>query len=174
MGEFISEEYFRKFVTFMRWIHYGVILFIIFSHLVWPTTVVHVVSWDQLRALNYETGDMPESLKQLAGIPIQIEGFMVPLELGPDISSVTTFILVPDPLACLHVPPPPPNQMIYVEMSQDVSLDMDARGIRVTGTLHIPEPTAAYGGFSFSIDGQTAEAVDIEYDDPWELYPFME
>ena len=43
---------------------------------------------------------------------IKMPGFIVPLEMGS--SGVTEFILVPYVGACIHTPPPPPNQLVFV------------------------------------------------------------
>ena len=42
---------------------------------------------------------------------------MVPLE--DDLDVVTEFLLVPYAGACIHVPPPPPNQIVYVKMDKN-------------------------------------------------------
>ena len=41
-------------------------------------------------------------------------GYLLPLEL--DGTRVTEFFLVPYVGACIHVPPPPPNQIVLVKM----------------------------------------------------------
>jgi uncharacterized protein len=48
----------------------------------------------------------------LVGQPVRIPGFVVPLETGPD--GLKEFLLVPYFGACIHSPPPPSNQVIYV------------------------------------------------------------
>ena len=51
---------------------------------------------------------------------IRIPGFIVPLE-GED-QTITEFFIVPFFGACLHLPPPPPNQIIHVKYEQGVEL----------------------------------------------------
>jgi hypothetical protein len=46
----------------------------------------------------------------------------VPLEYNDD-QLITEFFLVPYFGACIHVPPPPPNQIIYVKYSEGLLLD---------------------------------------------------
>lgn len=48
------------------------------------------------------------------GTRVRIPGYMLPLEREE--SKVTRFLLVPWVGACIHTPPPPPNQMIHVEV----------------------------------------------------------
>ena len=45
---------------------------------------------------------------------IRIPAFIVPLAFN-DAQMITTFFLVPFFGACLHMPPPPPNQIIFAE-----------------------------------------------------------
>ena len=48
----------------------------------------------------------------LHGMNVRIPGFVIPIELDAD--GVTEFVLVPYVGACIHTPPPPPNQLILV------------------------------------------------------------
>lgn len=48
----------------------------------------------------------------LHGAYVRIPGFIIPLELGAE--GVTEFMLVPYVGACIHTPPPPPNQLVLV------------------------------------------------------------
>ena len=51
---------------------------------------------------------------------VRIPGFIVPLEY--DEQTVTSFLLVPYFGACLHMPPPPPNQIILVDAPEGVQM----------------------------------------------------
>lgn len=51
---------------------------------------------------------------EMNGQDVRIPGFIVPLEFSDD-QVITEFFLVPFFGACIHVPPPPPNQIIYVK-----------------------------------------------------------
>jgi hypothetical protein len=46
------------------------------------------------------------------GLVIRLPGFIVPIDYSG--SGVTAFILVPFVGACVHVPPPPANQLVFV------------------------------------------------------------
>jgi hypothetical protein len=56
------------------------------------------------------------------GAKVRIPGFIVPLEFDEQ-QTVTQFFLVPYFGACLHMPPPPPNQIILVDSSQGIQLE---------------------------------------------------
>ena len=49
----------------------------------------------------------------LNGAFIRMPGYIVPLEIGTE--GVSEFLLVPYVGACVHVPPPPANQLVYVK-----------------------------------------------------------
>ncbi len=48
----------------------------------------------------------------LDGAYIKMPGFIIPIDLST--SGVTSFVLVPYVGACIHTPPPPPNQLVFV------------------------------------------------------------
>lgn len=80
--------------------------------------------------------------------PIKIPAFIVPLEFDDD-QSVTQFFMVPFFGACLHLPPPPPNQTIFVHYPQGLKLESlyDAywiSGIVKTSLVENDTATAAY------------------------------
>jgi len=62
---------------------------------------------------------------------IRIPGYIVPLEF--DGAGVTSFILVPYVGACIHVPPPPPNQLIFVTTDRPYDSAGLFEAIYVTG-----------------------------------------
>jgi hypothetical protein len=55
-------------------------------------------------------------VKALNGQQVRIPGYFLPLELSD--TKVTEFLLVPYIGACIHVPPPPPNQIVHVRTPQ--------------------------------------------------------
>lgn len=65
---------------------------------------------------------------------VRLPGFIVPLEFDEN-QNVTSFFLVPYFGACIHVPPPPPNQIIYVTEAKNLTADMMYTPFWITGTL---------------------------------------
>jgi len=61
-------------------------------------------------------------IPEMDGQDVRIPGFMVPLEFEQN-KAITEFFLVPYFGACIHVPPPPPNQILYV--TSDTPLDIE-------------------------------------------------
>lgn len=64
---------------------------------------------------------------------VKIPGFVVPLEGTPE--HTTEFLLVPYFGACIHVPPPASNQIVYVTFEEGIPLDNIYDAIWVTGEL---------------------------------------
>lgn len=60
-------------------------------------------------------------IDEMDGQSIRIPGFIVPLEFD-DEQTITQFFLVPFFGACIHVPPPPPNQIILVNYPKGLKL----------------------------------------------------
>ncbi len=56
---------------------------------------------------------------EMDGEKIRLAGFIVPLDFN-DQQKLTEFFLVPYFGACIHVPPPPPNQIIYISYPQGI------------------------------------------------------
>lgn len=67
---------------------------------------------------------------------IRIPGFIVPLTSNAE-QNVTEFFIVPYFGACLHMPPPPPNQIIYSTSKQGIKLDSLYEPFWFEGTLVI-------------------------------------
>ena len=122
------------------------------------------LSWTTMKQLNYETGEMSESLLNVSDQLVEVKGFIVPLEMDEYLNTVKEFFLVPDPMACIHVPPPPPNQIIYIRMKKRIPLDMDYRGVAIQGTLRFSHSSNGIHGYE--MDGISAKEADVEYDDP--------
>jgi hypothetical protein len=65
---------------------------------------------------------------------VKLPGFIVPLQTAAD-GRVTEFFLVPYFGACIHVPPPPPNQIVLVRYTKGFPLQDLYAPIWIEGTL---------------------------------------
>ncbi len=59
--------------------------------------------------------------RELDGESVRMPGYLLPLEFEGD--KVTEFFLVPYVGACIHTPPPPPNQIVYVKTEEAYTMD---------------------------------------------------
>ncbi len=57
------------------------------------------------------------TVKTYHGRKIKLPGYIVPVDYNKQ-GKITVFYLVPYFGACLHLPPPPPNQIVYVRYPQ--------------------------------------------------------
>ena len=88
------------------------------------------------------------------GQAIRLPGFIVPLEFGEDQQQVTKFFLVPYFGACIHLPPPPPNQIIYAEYDKGFKLDSLYEPFWLSGTLSttLIENDMATAAYTIKVD----------------------
>ena len=104
---------------------------------------------------------LPESIREgrivpeFGGRQIQLSGFVVPLEFD-DSKLVTEFFLVPYFGACIHIPPPPPNQLIHVTYPEGIQVDVLYDPYRIKGTLRIERVSNDVGEASYTM---TADSV---------------
>ena len=112
------------------------------------------VGWSTLKTLT--TAAKASPARALDRKTVAIPGFMVPLE--DDADQVTEFLLVPFSGACIHVPPPPPNQMVFVKLRGGRKAAMSfTQPIMVSGQLHVDTVQSPYGDVSFSMDGDSVK-----------------
>jgi len=107
--------------------------------------------WKQLQSLNTISGNIPDELRPLNGTTIKIPGFIIPLEDNQDF--VEEFLFVPSPMACIHVPPPPPNQIIHVKMASGKKAKMTYGPVWLTGKFVISENSGKKVKASFEMIG---------------------
>lgn len=91
-----------------------------------------IISHDQIRQTPAPEGFAPVRA-ELDGKLVRIPGFVVPLDFGSE--GVTTFLLVPYVGACIHVPPPPSNQLILVNTETPQAFGGLFEPVTVTGVL---------------------------------------
>jgi hypothetical protein len=112
------------------------------------------VDWRLLGQLDFEKGTAPDTLRKLDGKRVSVPGFIVPLDDADETGA--EFLLVPYYGACVHTPPPPPNQMAFVRMAGGKQIKLalfDA--VWMEGTLRIVNYDSPYGSVGFTIEGQS-------------------
>lgn len=103
-----------------------------------------------MQVMNWEVNEA------LDGQAVRLPGFIVPLEMDQE-GRVTEFFLVPYFGACIHVPPPPPNQMVYVIMDRGISLDSMYSAYWITGTMATKQRDTSLGAAAYTLAGTLAE-----------------
>ena len=99
--------------------------------------------------------DMPNApvVQSLDGQNIRLPGYIVPLEVSEE-GRTTDFLLVPYFGACIHVPPPPSNQIVHVKSELGVKLDELYQPYWVEGPLQVKQSTSelADAGYQMEAD----------------------
>jgi hypothetical protein len=92
----------------------------------------------------------------LDGAYIKIPGFIIPIDLLT--TGVTSFVLVPYVGACLHVPPPPPNQLVFVTTETPWPSDNLWDAVWVTGQIQHEIQTTEIAEIGYAL---RADAMEI-------------
>ncbi|MBC7713754.1 MAG: DUF3299 domain-containing protein [Rhizobacter sp.] len=97
------------------------------------------VTWETLKTLDFDMKTKkniikPELQKNL-GKEVTIKGFMMPLDY--DAKEVVEFLFMPYVPACMHVPPPPANQLILVKMKKGSKVKPSFYPIELSGKLAV-------------------------------------
>lgn len=97
------------------------------------------VSWETLKTLDLDPKTkalvIKDDLKKVLGKEVTIKGFMMPLDY--DAKTVVEFLFMPYVPACMHVPPPPPNQLVLVKMAKGSKIQPSFYPIELTGKLSV-------------------------------------
>lgn len=73
-------------------------------------------------------------IEAMDGEAVKVPGFVVPVDFDDD-QTITKFFLVPYFGACIHEPPPPPNQIIYVDYPKGIRVNALYDAFWVSGVI---------------------------------------
>jgi len=90
-------------------------------------------------------------VKELNGQRVRIPGYVVPFDFNAD-AEHTEFLLVPYFGACLHTPPPPPNQIIFVKADIAAKIDNIYDPVWLEGTLKTGEFLNELGDSAYELN----------------------
>jgi len=112
-----------------------------------------------------ETGSLADAqigtfntLPGLDGEAVRLPGFVVPLDFEQGRTS--RFLLVPYYGACIHVPPPPPNQTLYVVTEEPVAFGRLSQAVWVQGELETGRFRSEMGAAAYSLRLEAIEPYD--------------
>ncbi|MCV6585570.1 MAG: DUF3299 domain-containing protein [Marinibacterium sp.] len=89
------------------------------------------------------------------GRQVRIPGYVVPLDY--DGTGVSSLLLVPYVGACIHVPPPPPNQLIFVTTAEPYEFRGLFEPVFVTGTFASRASATQLAEVGYSIEADLIE-----------------
>lgn len=82
-----------------------------------------------------QTGSF-KTIPELNGLKVKIAGYIVPVEVDAD-NQMSEFFIVPYFGACIHVPPPPPNQIILARLAKPIAVTEIYDAYWIEGTLNV-------------------------------------
>ncbi|WP_301721616.1 DUF3299 domain-containing protein [Pseudidiomarina terrestris] len=89
----------------------------------------------------------------LDGQKVRIPGFVV--QLQAEDSKVTEFLLVPYEGACIHVPPPPPNQVLLVTYPEGYPIRQAFNPVWVEGTIKVERADGELAVVGYQLEAAT-------------------
>lgn len=98
-------------------------------------------------------------VEELDGEKVRIPGFAVPFEFGAD-ARITEFLLVPYYGACIHAPPPPPNQTVYVKLDDPIRLRDLSQAVWVYGELETSTASTELADAAYTLSMTDMEDYD--------------
>jgi uncharacterized protein len=107
-----------------------------------------------------EVWDSAPANPALVGQAVRIPGFVVPLEDSKE--GMKEFLLVPYFGACVHSPPPPSNQIIFVKPKTPAKGLRSMDTVWISGVLATERTDSYMGASSYRIDAQTV----LPYEEP--------
>ncbi len=91
-----------------------------------------------------------ETVPELDGLKVRIPGYPVPFDFNPD-ARHKTFLFVPYMGACIHTPPPPPNQIIFVEANPAVKIPDIWQAYWIEGKLSAAKRESDMGDAAYAL-----------------------
>ncbi|MGI9276042.1 MAG: DUF3299 domain-containing protein [Endozoicomonas sp.] len=121
---------------------------------------------DQFQSGKLERSEVLSYLNKLGEVAVndinntyvRIPGYLVPLNIDKN-QEATELLLVPTMGACLHVPPPPPNQTVYIRYKDGI--EVEEAGYTpywLTGTLKVEKNNSEYTDTLYAM---TVEKIEI-------------
>lgn len=99
--------------------------------------------------------DMPNApvVKELDGQRVRLPGYIVPLEVSEE-GRTTDFLLVPYFGACIHVPPPPSNQIVHVKSEIGVKLEELYQPYWIEGAMQVKPSSSELADAGYQMEAQ--------------------
>lgn len=103
---------------------------------------------------------------ELEGEIVRLPGYALPLEFTE--GGIKEFLLVPYVGACIHTPPPPPNQMVYVQLDEEFVLDNLYEPVWITGRLKTEQASRSLSFVDGQSDVPTGYAMNATLIEPYQ------
>jgi len=91
---------------------------------------------------------------------IKLPGYIVPLDVTEE-GRVTEFLFVPYFGACIHVPPPPSNQIVHVTSELGVQMDALYQPFWIEGPLRVEATDSEMGSAGYQMTAEKIYAYEM-------------
>ena len=105
--------------------------------------------WKKLSLVDPKKDEIPDKVKALVGKKIEVAGFFIMNEGDGDYLS--EFLLTPVSGGCIHVPPPPANYIIHVNVAPGKKIKYRWNPIVVEGILRLTKDQKERGMYSYEM-----------------------
>ncbi|MRJ23153.1 DUF3299 domain-containing protein [Pseudomonas haemolytica] len=107
--------------------------------------------------------DLPNApvVQSLDGKHIRLPGYIVPLEVNEE-GRTTEFLLVPYFGACIHVPPPPSNQIVHVKSEVGVKLDELYQPYWIEGAMQVKPSSSELADAGYQMDAEKIYMYELQ------------
>ncbi|MBJ9977461.1 DUF3299 domain-containing protein [Pseudomonas sp. S75] len=92
-------------------------------------------------------------VKALDGQQVKLPGYIVPLEVSEE-GRTTEFLLVPYYGACIHVPPPPSNQIVHVFSEMGVRVEDLYQPYWIEGRMQVKSTSSELAEAGYQLDAE--------------------
>lgn len=120
-----------------------------------PTSIDHFFDTPPPQALKAINVPVVSAMDQRR---VRLPGYLVPIDFEGE--RIRSFLMVPYFGACIHVPPPPPNQVVFVRLDEAISLDDPYGAHWVTGVLSTRNSNTDLAEAAYSMRGEAVETFD--------------
>jgi hypothetical protein len=114
-----------------------------------------IIPHDEMSTLRAEQPPSSGVTGEFTGKLVRIPGYIVPLDTSG--AGVTAFILVPYVGACIHVPPPPANQLVFVTTATPYESSGLFEAVNVTGMFGTASTSTQLADIGYALSADLIE-----------------
>ncbi|CAK9887284.1 MULTISPECIES: DUF3299 domain-containing protein [Pseudomonas] len=100
-------------------------------------------------------------VKALDGQQVKLPGYIVPLEVSEE-GRTTEFLLVPYYGACIHVPPPPSNQIVHIFSEIGVKVEDLYQPYWIEGQMQVKATSSELADAGYQMEAEKIYAYELE------------
>lgn len=111
-------------------------------------------------AAHQQVPDAPV-VKELDGQQVKLPGYIVPLEVSEE-GRTTEFLLVPYYGACIHVPPPPSNQIVHVVSEIGIKVEELYQPYWIEGPMQVRSSSSELAEAGYQMEAEKIYAYELQ------------